>query len=66
MDKPPCTPDCQRRSPTCHAECPDYAPYEAKKKAEREARMRAAMEEQDIRVERRVAMKRHYHGRRHK
>ena len=30
--KPPCYPDCHRRSITCHAECLEYADYVSKLK----------------------------------
>lgn len=36
----PCQRDCPRRSPTCHASCPDYAEFAAKAAAEREQRHR--------------------------
>lgn len=32
----PCRRDCPRRSPTCHASCPDYADYKEKLNKENE------------------------------
>lgn len=37
---PPCTPDCSRRSPTCHGSCPDYAAYAEKCGRLRDLRLR--------------------------
>jgi hypothetical protein len=31
--KNPCAPDCPKRSATCHANCPDYIPYQQKLQA---------------------------------
>lgn len=42
--KIPCGRDCPRRSMRCHAECPDWAEYEAWKAEDYKERMRRAHE----------------------
>ena len=52
----PCRPDCQRRTPTCHIDCADYAAYRAKREAlykERAAKgvLEAAEDERNKKIE---------------
>jgi hypothetical protein len=37
MVKPPCKSKCERRTPSCHAECKDYGEYAAALKAQKAA-----------------------------
>ena len=52
--KPPCYPDCPRRSITCHAECREYADYVSKLKkynAAVSAERRKGSDARDLRSE---------------
>lgn len=40
ISKHPCTPDCPRRSATCHSTCKEYQEYEKAKKVEYQERAR--------------------------
>lgn len=33
----PCKPDCPKRSPTCHINCPEYAKFKVKRDKEKES-----------------------------
>ena len=49
----PCKRDCPKRTATCHATCPEYKKYAAKKKREREARQAIKEQENMVRIARR-------------
>ena len=64
MEKPPCKPDCPKRSVTCHGSCPDYAAYDARNQARRDAKAKHMEENYDLAAERQATLRRWDHGRR--
>lgn len=58
--KPPCKPDCPRRSATCHSagECNEYAEYCVKRDAEKERNAAAAKSEMTLNDLKRTGIKR--------
>lgn len=56
--KPPCKPDCQRRSVTCHAECAEYKSYCDRREAEKARNSAAAKSEMALNDLKKTGIKR--------
>lgn len=56
--KPPCMPDCQRRSVTCHSECAEYKAYCDRREAEKARNTAAAKSEMALNDLKKTGIKR--------